>query len=140
MTRAHSTAPDAGTTRDDLTRLRPDLLDRYDAALPGAHAAILTRLWGAIAREPIPGLGTRTTRGDRLTVALPGGGTLDGPVTAPFAPPQGPVHGPDGPITDPVHLARITGMGDAFRTELANSVANLALARADAHPAPTLVG
>ncbi|MDR7275911.1 IucA/IucC family protein [Catenuloplanes atrovinosus] len=140
MTSAHTTAPDAAQTRDDLGRLRPDLVAAYDAALPGAHAAVLTRLWGAIAREPIPGLGARTPRGDRLTVTLPGGGTLDGSraATAPFAQQAADLHGPDGTITDPVHLARITGMDARFRAELANSVANLALARADAHPTPTL--
>ncbi|MFI5841259.1 IucA/IucC family protein [Catenuloplanes sp. NPDC051500] len=138
MTSAHTTAPDAEKTRDDLTRLRPDLVDRYDAALPGARAAILTRLWGAIGREPVPGLHAHTTGAGRVTVTLANGVTLHGPHTAPFATPDEAVHGPDGPITDPADLATLTGMRDTFRTELANSVANLALARADAHPTPTL--
>ncbi|WP_250037549.1 IucA/IucC family protein [Paractinoplanes maris] len=43
-------------TREDLAILRPDLVARYDAELPGAQAAILARLLGAIDREPLPGL------------------------------------------------------------------------------------
>ncbi|WP_033338323.1 IucA/IucC family protein [Catenuloplanes japonicus] len=153
MTSAHTTAPDADQTRDDLTRLRPDLLDRYDAALPGARAAILTRLWGAIGREPIRGIGARHAHRDRLTVTLADGSELHGPSAAPFTPESTEnagnpgttksaettaIRNADAVITDPVHLAQLTGMHDSFRAELANSVANLALARADAHPTPTL--
>ncbi|GAB7045239.1 IucA/IucC family protein [Catenuloplanes indicus] len=153
-TAAHT--PDTERTREDLGRLRPDLVAGYDAALPGARAAVLTRLWGAIGREPLPGLGNRATTGGRLTVTLAGGGTLTGPAaaTAPFAeadgqaeaereaatgPRPGPViDGPGGPIGDPVRLARLAGWPDRFHAELANSVANLALARANAFPTPTL--
>ena len=46
-------------TREDLAVLRPDLIDRYDAELPGARAAVLARLLGAIDREPLPGLVSR---------------------------------------------------------------------------------
>ncbi|MDP9794545.1 siderophore synthetase component [Catenuloplanes nepalensis] len=139
--------PDAARTRDDLARLRPDLVAGYDTALPGARAAVLTRLWGAIGRETLPGLGRRAWTGDRLTVTMDDGGTLTGPAaaTAPFADAAGPVpgprleiHSPDGAVTDPVHLARLTGMPERFRDELANSVANLTLARANAFPTPTL--
>ncbi|WP_459837783.1 IucA/IucC family protein, partial [Catenuloplanes niger] len=159
MTTAANT-PDAERTRDDLGRLRPDLVADYEAALPGARAAVLGRLWGAIGREPLPGLGNRSTRGGRLTVTLAGGGTLTGPAaaTAPFAETApGPAAGrsagpdaggdagpgplldsPDGPVGDPVRVARIAGWPDRFRAELANSVANLALARANAFPTPTL--
>ena len=45
--------------RAELARLRPDLLERYDAALPAAAAAILARLLGALDREPLPGLADR---------------------------------------------------------------------------------
>jgi hypothetical protein len=47
-------------TRAELAAIRPDLLDRYDAELPGARAAVLSRLLGAVDREPLPG---RTGRG-----------------------------------------------------------------------------
>ena len=38
-----------------LDRERPDLAIRYRAQLPGARAGVLARLWGALAREPLPG-------------------------------------------------------------------------------------
>jgi hypothetical protein len=47
---------DPATTRDELARLRPELVGRYDAELPGARAAVLGRLLGALGREPLPGL------------------------------------------------------------------------------------
>src|SRR5690349_18441023 len=50
---------DPAQTRLDLAELRPDLADRYDAALPGARAAVLGRLLGALDREPLPGLSKR---------------------------------------------------------------------------------
>ncbi|MFF5077751.1 IucA/IucC family protein [Actinoplanes sp. NPDC000266] len=43
-------------TREELRELRPDLLERYDAELPGARAAVLGRLLGAVGREALPGL------------------------------------------------------------------------------------
>ncbi|MFC3743859.1 IucA/IucC family protein [Paractinoplanes deccanensis] len=48
-------------TREQLRSLRPDLLERYDAALPAARAAILGRLLGAVGREALPGLVSRGT-------------------------------------------------------------------------------
>src|SRR4051812_14401857 len=50
---------DPAQTREDLADLRPDLVDRYDAELPGARAAVLGRLLGALDREPLPGLSRR---------------------------------------------------------------------------------
>ncbi|MFC7274955.1 IucA/IucC family protein [Paractinoplanes rhizophilus] len=52
---------DAAQTREELAKLRPELVERYDAALPGARAAVLSRLLGALAREPLPGLRERRT-------------------------------------------------------------------------------
>lgn len=39
---------------EELAGVRPDLLSRYAAELPGARAAVLTRLWRALAHEPLP--------------------------------------------------------------------------------------
>jgi len=50
---------DPAQTREDLASLRPDLVERYDAELPGARAAVLGRLLGALDREPLPGLTKR---------------------------------------------------------------------------------
>jgi staphyloferrin A synthase len=95
----------------------------------GARAAVLARLWGALAREPVPGVTRRRTAGPTLTITLADGRTLSGPVAAaqPFA-----VAPPDLTIAggDPIGL-----FGADLRIELENSVDNLALARA-AQPAP----
>ncbi|MFC3986981.1 IucA/IucC family protein [Actinoplanes siamensis] len=85
---------DPAQTRAELAGLRPDLVERYDAALPGARAAVLNRLRLAIEREPLPGA---------VYTEM-----------------------------DPVELAARLWPGTAFVAEIANSVANLALARADA--------
>ncbi|MFG1990612.1 IucA/IucC family protein [Actinoplanes sp. NPDC048988] len=64
-------------TREELRDLRPDLLERYDAELPGARAAILGRLLGAVDREALPGL-TGRRRGEASFARTPDGrvGTL----------------------------------------------------------------
>ncbi len=125
----------AAGTREALAALRPDLVERYDAALPGARAAILGRLLGAIEREPLPG---RTAQG-------PGRASFSGvrpghPMTVryraaasvPFAPaPAGLTADVDGrPIDDPGTLTRLLWGDVALAAEIDNSVANLALARA----------
>src|SRR5689334_1559037 len=75
---------DPAETRQELATLRPDLVDRYDAELPGARAAVLARLLGALDREPLPGLSGRRpgeARYGRLTVRFPHDAAV------PFAPP-----------------------------------------------------
>ncbi|MDT4986490.1 MAG: staphyloferrin synthase, partial [Micromonosporaceae bacterium] len=140
----------------ELGTSRPELLARYLRALPDARAAVLARLWGALAREPIAGITGRTRDGGDLVVTLTGGRRLRGPAGAaePFA------EVPDGltltlggdPVGHPAALARILdpdrpehddppghgdrpGRGGRLVAELDNSVANLALARA-AQPPP----
>jgi hypothetical protein len=54
-------------TRQELATLRPGLLARYDAQLPGARAAVLGRLLGALDREPLPGLSRRPGSGSAAT-------------------------------------------------------------------------
>jgi siderophore synthetase component len=77
-----------GQTGADLRTLRPDLRERYDAALPAARAAILGRLLGAFDREPLPGVAHRERSGGLLCVTLADGRTLTAPASAavPFAP------------------------------------------------------
>jgi len=58
------TAPDLATVRDALRTLRPELSARFEDAIPGARAAVLSRLLGALDREPLPGLLSRS-RADR---------------------------------------------------------------------------
>ncbi|MCW6010357.1 IucA/IucC family protein, partial [Micromonospora sp. CPCC 205371] len=106
----------------------------YQAALPGARAAVLGRLWGALAREPIPGVTGREVHGGHLTVTV-GAHRLTGPAGA--AEPYAVV--PDGLTigghTDPATLVRQVLHSEPFAVEVDNSVANLALARANAQPA-----
>ncbi|WP_149100706.1 IucA/IucC family protein [Actinoplanes teichomyceticus] len=87
---------DPAQTRADLENIRPDLVERYDAALPGARAAVLGRLRLALAREPLPAA----------------------------------AHADPDTAGDPVELAATLWPGTTLVTEIANSVANLALARA----------
>ena len=52
--------PDADRIRAALGELRPGLVAAYDAALPGARAAVLARLLGALDREHLPGVAARS--------------------------------------------------------------------------------
>jgi siderophore synthetase component len=105
--------------------VRDSLGDVPETANPdtSARAAVLARLWGALVREPIPG----------LTI-----GRLSGPAAAaqPFAvaPPDLAVELDGVPYLDPGDLARALGH-PGLGAELDNSVANLALARS-AQPVP----
>jgi siderophore synthetase component len=117
---------------DWLAAHRPDLADRFATALPHARAAVLGRLWGAIAREPLPGRGTAVEEGGDLTVTV-NGITLRGPAAAarPFA--AAPVGLTICGYTAPGALAAaLWPAHGGFAAELDNSVANLALARATA--------
>ncbi|MBG0565961.1 IucA/IucC family protein [Actinoplanes aureus] len=120
---------DPARTRAELTALRPDLIPRYDAALPGARAAVLARLYGALEREPLPGLSHRKHGNGRTEVTFRHGETVTYPTAAaePFAQAE--------PPGDPVELVQRLWPGTPLRDEIANSVANLALARAVATPA-----
>lgn len=102
----------------------------------GARAAVLARLWGALAREPIAGLYARERGGSTLTVTLDDRRTLSGraDVAAPFS-----VADPGFALSlngvsyvDPgglVRALRLPGECRRLATELDNSVGNLALAR-----------
>jgi siderophore synthetase component len=129
-------APDQADTLAALTTLRPGLVDRYLDASGPARAAVLARLWGAFAREPIAGLRRRQTSNGRLTITLDDGRELSGPADAaePFANPGRLTLRFDNTEYD--HPARLlealplAGARDRLVRELDNSVANLALARA----------
>ena len=164
--RAHTAGVDR--TRADLRHLRPDLLERYDAAVPAARAAVLSRLLGALHREPLPGITGRhrDTGGDTERVTFAGGREIRFPTAAaePFAaaapglaadtsgPGTADNRGP-GPaadispehaghlVDDPAALARALWPDSTLPAELDNSAANLALAHAShTYPAPELAG
>jgi siderophore synthetase component len=110
--------------------------------LDGARAAVLGRLWGALAREPVPGIVTRRTAGDELILVLADGRVIAGPSAAaePFAPtPPGLAVGGHTDPGDLVRALRPGPHGDRLAAELDDSVANLALARA-AQPEPDGLG
>ena len=142
-------------TREDLAAIRPELLERYDAELPGARASVLGRLLGALAREPLPGLGGRRA-GEvsfpGVTVRFPVGAAeafavnVAGLAAAVRAASAGPAPGdpiiggagwgetpPGAVIMDPGTLVRVLWPGSDLAAEIDNSVANMALARAARH-------
>lgn len=118
---------------DELTAVRPDLASRYAAELPGARAAVLTRLWRALVHEPLPWIVRREDGGAGLLLA--DGRRLEGPYADPYA--------VDGRVTtvrlgtlsyaDPARLMTdlVVPHGPAFAAELGHSVASLALSRAN---------
>jgi siderophore synthetase component len=124
-----------------LDGIRPGLAQAYAAALPGARAAVLGRLWGALAREPIAGL--RPARdGADLVIHLAGGRRFRGPAMAAeqfaVAPPHFALTLDAAPVDHPAHLVAALGLPGAagrLRAEVDDSVANLALARAN-QPGP----
>ena len=93
-----------------------------------ARAAVLSRLWGALTREPLAGYRRRHGR-----VTVPDGRVLSGPPSTPFAPVKSLDLDGTG-YDDPAALMSELGQ-PGLAGELANSVANLALARA-AQPRP----
>src|SRR3954447_26508463 len=70
---------------DELAAVRPDLAPRYAAELPGARAAVLTRLWRALAHEPLPWITGRDRDREGLTLHLRDGRRLHGPAADPYA-------------------------------------------------------
>ncbi|KUN88815.1 IucA/IucC family protein [Streptomyces griseoruber] len=122
----------------ELSALRPDLVPRYAAALPGARAAVLTRLWRALAHEPLPWITGREFGRDALVLRLADGRRLHGPRADPYA--------TDGYVTrvrldsaaydDPARLMTALAVphGGGFAAELGHSAASLALSRAGQEP------
>jgi siderophore synthetase component len=127
-------------TVEQLWAARPDLVEPFMAGLGEARSAVLSRLWGAFAREPLPGIARRHRCGDALVVTVANDGRLIGPASAAARFAQVPadfvVVGSDGPVTQPSRLLATLGLSTPgtrrLAEELDNSVVNLALARAAA--------
>ncbi|MDH6624742.1 hypothetical protein M2271_002546 [Streptomyces sp. LBL] len=123
---------------DELAAVRPGLVPRYAAELPGARAAVLTRLWRALAHEPLPWLTQRTAGPDGLTLRLADGRRLHGPRPDPYATSAyvTEVRLDEMAYDDPAQLTTDLGVphGTDFAAELGHSVASLALSRAGAPP------
>ncbi|WP_121014462.1 IucA/IucC family siderophore biosynthesis protein [Streptomyces sp. 3211.6] len=74
-----------GAVAAALDGVRPGLGPAYEAALDGARSAVLTRLWRALAFEPLPWVVGREQGPDSLRLRLAGGGLLEGPRPDPYA-------------------------------------------------------
>ncbi|WP_406441364.1 IucA/IucC family siderophore biosynthesis protein [Streptomyces sp. NBC_01613] len=130
----HRPHPAEAEVAEELAAVRPALLSRYAAELPGARAAVLSRLWRALTHEPLPWITGRDPGRDGLTLRLRDGRRLHGPTPDPYATAAYvTVVRLDGLDYD--HPARL--MTDLavphcvdFAAELGHSVASLALSRA----------
>ncbi|WP_411104312.1 IucA/IucC family protein [Streptomyces sp. cmx-4-9] len=119
-----------------LGSVRPGLGAAYAAALDGARAAVLTRLWRALAFEPLPWVVRREPGADGLALVLAGGRRLEGPLPDPFATApyvtelrlDGRAHRQAAGLV----LALDVPYGKEFAAELDDSTASLALSRAGA--------
>ncbi|MFF8268664.1 IucA/IucC family protein [Streptomyces sp. NPDC016562] len=123
----------------ELAGVRPHLGPAYAAALDGARAAVLTRLWRALAFEPLEWIVGRERGPGGLVLRLAGGARLEGPPPDPYA--TGAYVTElllDGrPFRQTARLVRALGVahGEAFAAELDGSTASLALSRAGQPPA-----
>ncbi|OEJ34883.1 IucA/IucC family protein [Streptomyces subrutilus] len=118
----------------ELVSVRPALEAAYTGALGGARAAVLTRLWRALAFEPLPWVVGRERSADGLTLLLAGGGRLEGPLPDAYATtPYVRELLLDGkPHRGAARLVAALGVphGEGFAAELDGSTASLALSRA----------
>ncbi|MCL8013207.1 IucA/IucC family siderophore biosynthesis protein [Streptomyces sp. AS02] len=118
----------------ELADVRPELASRYAAELPGARAAVLTRLWRALAYEPLPWVASREAGREGLTLRLCDGRRLYGPRADPFATTAyvTAVRLDETSYDDPARLLTDLSVphGTSFAAELGHSVASLALSRA----------
>ncbi|MXM63956.1 IucA/IucC family siderophore biosynthesis protein [Streptomyces sp. HUCO-GS316] len=123
---------------EELAALRPGLVARYAAELPGARAAVLTRLWRALAHEALPWVAGRAADRDGLTVRLSDGRRLHGPHADPYATSAyvTVLRLDEVPYGDPARLMNELAVphGSGFAAELGHSVASLALSRAGQPP------
>ncbi|MFF5183216.1 IucA/IucC family protein [Streptomyces sp. NPDC000345] len=122
----------------ELAALRPALGPRFAAALPGARAAVLTRLWRALAHEPLPWIVRRESGREGLTLRLADGRRLHGPRADPYATAGyvSEVRLDRVAYDDPARLMTELAVphGGGFAAELGHSAASLALSRAAQEP------
>ncbi len=122
-------------TAGELEAVRPGLSAAYAAALPGARAAVLTRLWRALAYEPLAWIARREQASGGLTLHLADGRRLHGPPADPYATAAyvAEVRLEGRTYDRPAELVAALGVphGDVFAAELDHSTASLALSRAD---------
>ncbi|WP_236667882.1 MULTISPECIES: IucA/IucC family siderophore biosynthesis protein [unclassified Nonomuraea] len=128
----------------ELAAVRPELSAPYAAALPGARAAVLGRLWRSLLYEPLPGLAApatdvATNAGGQACVPLADGRRLRGRARQPYDLEGEAALWLDGrPYTHPAELLAALALPGTTRLveDLDNSVASLALSRAAARAGP----
>ncbi|MFE7932596.1 IucA/IucC family protein [Streptomyces sp. NPDC057456] len=122
----------------ELAAVRPSLGPRFTAALPGARAAVLTRLWRALVHEPLPWIARREESGGESLLRLRDGRRLHGPRADPYATAAyvTDVRLDGVAYEDPARLMTELAVphGTGFAGELGHSVASLALSRAGQEP------
>ncbi|GAA2443113.1 IucA/IucC family protein [Streptomyces glaucus] len=119
---------------EELAAVRPGLVSRYAAELPGARAAVLSRLWRALAHEPLPWVAGRERGREELVLRLRDGRLLRGPRPDPYSTAAyvTVVRLGESPYDDPARLMTDLAVprSAGFAAELGHSVASLALSRA----------
>ncbi|MFD5774972.1 IucA/IucC family protein [Streptomyces fungicidicus] len=119
---------------DELAVVRPGLVPRYAGELPGARAAVLTRLWRGLAHEPLPWVARREEGREGLTLWLADGRRLHGPHADPYATAAyvTAVRLDEAGYDDPARLMTDLAVPHSavFAAELGHGVASLALSRA----------
>jgi hypothetical protein len=130
---------------EELAAVRPGLVAGYTAALPGARAAVLSRLWRALAHEPLPWIAGREAAAGELVLRLRDGRRLSGPPADPYrtGSPVTAVRCAGREYGDPARLMTALAVpgAESFAGELGHSVASLALSRAGrGAPAPEWPG
>ncbi|MET8892835.1 IucA/IucC family siderophore biosynthesis protein [Streptomyces albogriseolus] len=119
---------------EELAVVRPALLPAYTGALPGARAAVLTRLWRGLTHDPLPWITGREDTRSGVVLRLADGRRLEGPPADPYATDarvtavwlDGTEY--DGPARLIMDLA--VPHSASFAAELGHSTASLALSRA----------
>ncbi|CAM5335521.1 IucA/IucC family siderophore biosynthesis protein OS=Streptomyces tendae OX=1932 GN=GUR47_30780 PE=3 SV=1 [Streptomyces tendae] len=124
----------AAAVADEVAAVRPALAARFSAERPGARAAVLSRLWRALAFEPLPWIEGRERSGDGLVLRLRDGRRLTGPAADPYRTDAyvTVVRLDEAAYEDPERLMTDLAVPRSaeFAAELGHSAASLALSRA----------
>ncbi|MFC8835738.1 IucA/IucC family protein [Streptomyces griseoincarnatus] len=122
---------------EELAVVRPALLPAYTEALPGARAAVLTRLWRGLTHDPLPWITGREDTRSGVVLRLADGRGLEGPVPDPYATDAGvtAVRLDGTEYDDPARLMADLAVphSGSFAAELGHSTTSLALSRARQH-------